>query len=147
MGPPTAPASAPPGWPSTLKNQIRLEHYYLPGQLEARLAEFVTYYNNRRYHERLNKLTRPISASAARKLFSQGGKSSSSTPSSYGGGCITSGRLNLNPIGSTLSNSHPPLVQHVFTTYSGPYCTIEVQIYKFEKLYGQSLAHRDSFLQ
>ena len=25
----------------SLKNQILLEHYYLPGQLEARLAEFV----------------------------------------------------------------------------------------------------------
>jgi putative transposase len=41
----------------SLKNQILLEHYYLPGQLEARLAEFVDYYNNRRYHESLNNLT------------------------------------------------------------------------------------------
>ena len=41
----------------SLKNQILLENYYLPGQLEARLAEFVDYYNNRRYHESLNNLT------------------------------------------------------------------------------------------
>jgi putative transposase len=41
----------------SMKNQILLEHYYLPGQLEARLAEFITYYNNRRYHESLNNLT------------------------------------------------------------------------------------------
>ena len=41
----------------SLKNQILLEHYYLPGQLEARLAEFVEYYNSRRYHESLNNLT------------------------------------------------------------------------------------------
>jgi transposase InsO family protein len=41
----------------SLKNQILLEHYYLPGQLEARLAEFVAYYNNCRYHESLNNLT------------------------------------------------------------------------------------------
>ena len=34
-----------------------LENYYLPGQLEARLAEFVDYYNSRRYHESLNNLT------------------------------------------------------------------------------------------
>jgi transposase InsO family protein len=41
----------------SLKNQILLENYYLPGQLEARLAEFVDYYNNCRYHESLNNLT------------------------------------------------------------------------------------------
>jgi putative transposase len=29
----------------------------LPGQLEARLAEFVNYYNTRRYHESLLNLT------------------------------------------------------------------------------------------
>ena len=40
-----------------MKNQILLENYYLPGQLEARLAEFVDYYNTRRYHESLNNLT------------------------------------------------------------------------------------------
>jgi putative transposase len=40
----------------SLKNQILLENYYLPGQLEARLAEFVDHYNLRRYHESLNNL-------------------------------------------------------------------------------------------
>jgi putative transposase len=41
----------------SMKNQILLENYYLPGQLEARLAEFVAYYNTRRYHESLRNLT------------------------------------------------------------------------------------------
>jgi transposase InsO family protein len=41
----------------SLKNRILLEHYYLPGQLEARLAEFVDFYNHRRYHESLGNLT------------------------------------------------------------------------------------------
>jgi putative transposase len=41
----------------SMKNQILLENYYLPGQLERRLAEFVDYYNLRRYHESLNNLT------------------------------------------------------------------------------------------
>ena len=41
----------------SMKNQILLENYYLPGQLEQRLAEFVDYYNSRRYHESLNNLT------------------------------------------------------------------------------------------
>jgi transposase InsO family protein len=41
----------------SLKNRILLENYYLPGQLEARLAEFVDFYNTRRYHESLGNLT------------------------------------------------------------------------------------------
>lgn len=41
----------------SMKNRILLENYYLPGQLQARLAEFVDYYNTRRYHESLNNLT------------------------------------------------------------------------------------------
>jgi transposase InsO family protein len=40
----------------SMKNQILLENY-LPGELEQRLAEFVDYYNSRRYHESLNNLT------------------------------------------------------------------------------------------
>jgi transposase InsO family protein len=40
----------------SMKNQILLENYYLPGQLEQRLAAFVDYYNLRRYHESLNNL-------------------------------------------------------------------------------------------
>jgi hypothetical protein len=31
----------------SLKNRILLEHYYLPGQIEARLTEFVDFYNTR----------------------------------------------------------------------------------------------------
>jgi putative transposase len=41
----------------SMKNQILLENYYLPGHLEQRLTEFVDYYNLRRYHESLNNLT------------------------------------------------------------------------------------------
>jgi putative transposase len=41
----------------SMKNQILLENYYLPGELEQRLAEFVDYYNLRRYHQSLNHLT------------------------------------------------------------------------------------------
>jgi putative transposase len=41
----------------SMKNQILLENYYLPGQLEQRLAQFVDYYNLRRYHESLDNLT------------------------------------------------------------------------------------------
>ncbi len=44
-------------WHRSLKNRILLEHYYLPGELEHQIAEFVTHDNTRRYHESLNNLT------------------------------------------------------------------------------------------
>ena len=40
-----------------MKNVVKLEHYYSPDQLRYRLAEFVAYYNNKRYHESLNNVT------------------------------------------------------------------------------------------
>ena len=44
-------------WHQTLKNRILLEHYFLPGDLEAQIDAFVEHYNNRRYHESLGNLT------------------------------------------------------------------------------------------
>ncbi len=44
-------------WQRSMKNQVLLENYYLPGDLKARIGEFVDYYNTRRYHESLNNLT------------------------------------------------------------------------------------------
>ena len=44
-------------WHRSMKNQILLDNYYLPGELKQRLHEFVTYYNHERYHESLNNLT------------------------------------------------------------------------------------------
>ena len=41
----------------SMKNQVLLENYYLPGDLEARVAAFVDHYNHRRYHESLDNLT------------------------------------------------------------------------------------------
>ena len=41
----------------TMKNIIKLEHYYSPEELEGQIAEFVNYYNNHRYHESLNNVT------------------------------------------------------------------------------------------
>jgi transposase InsO family protein len=40
-----------------LKSRILLENYYLPGELEQALANFVDHYNHRRYHESLDNLT------------------------------------------------------------------------------------------
>src|SRR4051812_9082524 len=44
-------------WHQTLKNRILLEHAYLPGELEARVAAFVEHYNHTRAHESLGNLT------------------------------------------------------------------------------------------
>src|SRR5258707_359260 len=41
----------------SMKNRILLDNYYLPGQLEQGIEEFVSYYNNCRYHESLDNLT------------------------------------------------------------------------------------------
>ena len=40
----------------SMKNVVKLENYYLPGDLINRLEEFVNYYNNHRYHESINNL-------------------------------------------------------------------------------------------
>ncbi len=44
-------------WHQTLRNRLLLEHYYLPGDLEAHVEAFVEYYNHRRYHESLGNAT------------------------------------------------------------------------------------------
>ena len=44
-------------WHQTLKNRILLENYYLPGDLENQINDFVDHYNNHRYHESLNNVT------------------------------------------------------------------------------------------
>lgn len=41
----------------TMKNVIKLENYYFPEELKARIQEFIDYYNHQRYHESLNNLT------------------------------------------------------------------------------------------
>jgi len=40
-----------------MKNVVKLENYYLPGELEQQLAQFVGHYNNHRYHESLDNCT------------------------------------------------------------------------------------------
>ena len=46
-------------WHQTLKNRILLENYYLPGDLEAQISDFVDHYNHHRYHESIANLTPP----------------------------------------------------------------------------------------
>ena len=41
----------------TMKNVVKLEHYYFPWELEGALRDFVSYYNNERYHESLDNVT------------------------------------------------------------------------------------------
>ena len=44
-------------WHRSLKNQILLENYYFPDELQDRISQFVDYYNHERYHESLKNLT------------------------------------------------------------------------------------------
>jgi len=44
-------------WHRSMKNQILLNNYYLPGELQEHLQRFINYYNHERYHESLNNLT------------------------------------------------------------------------------------------
>jgi transposase InsO family protein len=41
----------------TMKNVVKLQHYYFPWELEAAVRDFVAYYNNGRYHESLDNVT------------------------------------------------------------------------------------------
>ena len=41
----------------TMKNVVKLDHYYAPEELVKALEKFVHRYNNERYHESLNNLT------------------------------------------------------------------------------------------
>ncbi len=50
----------------SMKNLLLLEHYYLPQELEARIEEWVNYYNYHRYHESLDNLT-PADVYSGRK--------------------------------------------------------------------------------
>ncbi len=40
-----------------MKNVVKLENYYFPGELKIALKDFVAYYNNERYHESLENVT------------------------------------------------------------------------------------------
>ncbi|MGD1045185.1 MAG: hypothetical protein ABR936_07645 [Bacteroidota bacterium] len=42
-----------------MKNEIDLQKYYMPWELEQEIGRFIDYYNNKRYHEALdNKVIR-----------------------------------------------------------------------------------------
>ncbi len=72
-----------------MKNRILLENYYLPGELELNIGAFVTYYNNRRYHESRDNLTRPTSTSAEHRPSSNAGRASNAKPSNNDVACIS----------------------------------------------------------
>ena len=41
----------------SMKNVVKLEHYYYPWELEHAIGQFVQYYNHERYHESLDNIT------------------------------------------------------------------------------------------
>ena len=41
----------------SMKNVVKLEHYYYPWELEKVIAKWVEHYNHERYHESLDNVT------------------------------------------------------------------------------------------
>lgn len=41
----------------SMKNVVKLDHYYCPDELKEALTKFVNYYNHQRYHESLDNVT------------------------------------------------------------------------------------------
>lgn len=39
-----------------MKNVVKLQHYYMPWELEQEIGRFMEYYNYQRYHESLKNL-------------------------------------------------------------------------------------------
>jgi len=44
-------------WHRSMKNVVKLQHYYSPSELEKAISEWVEYYNDQRYHESLDNVT------------------------------------------------------------------------------------------
>ena len=40
----------------SMKNVVKLQHYFMPWELEQEIGRFIEYYNNERYHEPLKNL-------------------------------------------------------------------------------------------
>jgi len=45
------------GYHRSMKNVVKLEHYYFPWELEKAISEWVHHYNHERYHESLDNVT------------------------------------------------------------------------------------------
>ena len=41
----------------TMKNVVKLQHYYFPWEMEAAIEDFVACFNHERYHESLDNVT------------------------------------------------------------------------------------------
>ena len=41
----------------SMKNEVKLQHYYFPEELRLVVERFIEYYNNHRYHESLRNVT------------------------------------------------------------------------------------------
>ena len=74
----------------SMKKRILLENYYLPGQLEQSIGEFVEYYNNRRHHESLDNLTpADVYFDRGPAILKTEGKPSNERPSNKDAACTS----------------------------------------------------------
>ena len=89
-------------WHQTLKNRILLENYYLPGDLEARIAAFVAHYNHLRYHESLGNLTPADVYFGRGQTILTNGKGSNDRPSKTDACCTHRQPHNTNQTSQSL---------------------------------------------
>jgi hypothetical protein len=91
----------------------------LPGQLEARLADFVAYYNTRRYHESLSNLTpADFYFDRAQTILTRRQKIKLKTIELRRRLHHQAAPSNSTQMGPTLSYFYAQLVQKVLTTYA-----------------------------
>ncbi len=90
-------------WHLSLKSRILLENYYLPGDLERAVADFVDHYNHRRYHESWTISRPPVSTSVEPLASWSGDKRSSDKPLSTVADSTSTQQHELQPDGRTLS--------------------------------------------
>ena len=58
----------------SMKNIVKLHHYYSPSELENAINDWVEYYNNERYHESLSNVTPLMSILGEKKKSSKEGR-------------------------------------------------------------------------
>jgi hypothetical protein len=90
-------------WHRSLKNQVLLENYYLPGDLKARIGEFADYFNTECYHESLDNLTpADVYTGRGQTVLLEGGGSS---------------RKRSRSVADYTTDRKPPEVRNALTTY------------------------------
>ena len=95
----------------------------MPGQLEARLSEFVDYYDTRRYHESLNNLT-------PADVYLSAGRHTSAGVASHSSARLYAHRL--QPCRCAYIETQQELLPSEYARFRLPFCEFDRRIIKRE---------------